>query len=38
MCASHRMLADDQRALDGLLFGRRIVERLLWEEFSPQHA
>jgi len=34
-CSSHRMLTDDQRALDGLLFARRMVERLMREEFSP---
>jgi hypothetical protein len=33
-CASHRMLARDQRAVDGLLFMRRIAERLLAEEFG----
>ena len=33
-CASHRMLTEDQRALDGLLFARHMVERLLREEFS----
>ena len=32
-CAAHRMLAEDQRAIDGLLFGRAIVARLLEEEF-----
>jgi hypothetical protein len=29
------MLLSDQRALDGLLFVRRIVRRLLREEFDP---
>jgi hypothetical protein len=33
-CASHRMLARDQRAVDGLLFMRRIAGRLLAEEFG----
>ena len=38
-CASHAMLVDDQRALDGLLFMRRMAERLLAEEFqvAPDH-
>jgi hypothetical protein len=31
-CAPHRMLAEDQRALNGLLFARRIVRRLSEEE------
>src|SRR5579859_5273078 len=31
-CSSHLMLAYDQRAVDGLLFMRRIAERLLHEE------
>ena len=34
-CAPHRMLIRDQRALDGLLFARHIVVRLLREEFDP---
>jgi hypothetical protein len=33
-CAPHRMLTEDQRALNGLLFGRRMAERLRREEFS----
>jgi len=33
-CSSHRMLLEDQRALDGLLFVRRMAERLRREEFS----
>jgi hypothetical protein len=33
-CGAHRMLTEDQRALDGLLFVRSIAERLLREEFS----
>jgi hypothetical protein len=32
-CASHSMLAHDQRAVDGLLFMRRMAARLLAEEF-----
>jgi hypothetical protein len=31
-CASHHMLNEDQRALDGLLFARRIAGRLRHEE------
>lgn len=34
-CAPHQMLATDQRAIDGLLFARRIAGRLRIEEFSP---
>ena len=41
-CAPHRMLTEDQRALNGLLFARRMAERLRHEEFSrarsPQNA
>jgi hypothetical protein len=33
-CASHTMLAHDQRAVDGLLFMRRMAARLLAEEFD----
>jgi hypothetical protein len=33
-CASHHMLARDQRAVDGLLFMRRMAARLLAEEFD----
>lgn len=33
-CGSHSMLARDQRAVDGLLFMRRMVARLLAEEFD----
>jgi hypothetical protein len=33
-CASHRMLISGQRALDGLLFARRIAERLKQQEFK----
>jgi hypothetical protein len=31
-CAAHVMLRDDQRALDGLLFGRRVANKYLAEE------
>jgi len=33
-CSSHRMLAFDQRALDGLLFVRRLTRRLEAEEWA----
>ena len=33
-CAGHAMLARDQRALDGLLFMRRMAAQLLAEEFD----
>jgi hypothetical protein len=33
-CPPHEMLSSDQRAIDGLLFGRRIAPRLRTEEFS----
>lgn len=33
-CAGHTMLARDQRAIDGLLFMRRMAPRLLAEEFE----
>lgn len=33
-CAPHRMLTEDQRALNGLLFARRMAERLNGEEFT----
>jgi hypothetical protein len=33
-CAGHSMLAHDQRAVDGLLFMRRMAARLLGEEFD----
>jgi len=32
-CSVHSMLAEDQRALNGLLFSRRIVARLRNEEW-----
>jgi hypothetical protein len=34
ICASHSMLVRDQRAVDGLLFMRRMAARLLAEEFD----
>jgi hypothetical protein len=37
-CAPHDMLATDQRAIDGLLFARRIAARLRSEEFNPHPA
>jgi hypothetical protein len=37
-CAPHDMLTTDQRAIDGLLFARRIASRLRGEEFHPQPA
>jgi hypothetical protein len=37
-CAPHEMLATDQRAIDGLLFARRIAARLRDEEFDPSLA
>lgn len=40
LCGGHEMLLKDQRALNGLLFVRRITERLKREEwgetFQPQ--
>lgn len=37
-CAAHVMLARNQRAVDGLLFMRRMAERLLTEEFCLAEA
>ena len=34
ICASHTLLVRDQRAVDGLLFMRRMAARLLAEEFD----
>jgi hypothetical protein len=34
VCAAHQMLVDDQRAMDGLLFGRIIAAHLIEEEFT----
>jgi hypothetical protein len=33
-CAAHCMLVEDQRVLNGLIFARRMADRLLCEEFS----
>lgn len=33
-CAPHKMMHEDQRALNGLLFARRTVERLREREWS----
>ena len=33
-CPPHEMLSSDQRAIDGLLFARRIASRLRAEEFT----
>ena len=33
-CASHTMLLTDQRALDGLIFARRMVSRFRTAEFE----
>jgi hypothetical protein len=35
-CAGHAMLHSDQRAIDGLLFSRRIAARLRNEEFQSR--
>ena len=37
-CAPHQMLTADQRAIDGLLFARRIASRLRSEEFNPAQS
>jgi hypothetical protein len=37
-CAPHEMLSSDQRAIDGLLFLRRIADRLRNEEFNPTRS
>jgi hypothetical protein len=37
-CAVHRMLDYDQRALDGLVFARRMADRLRQEEFARSSA
>ena len=34
VCASHLILIEDQRTLDGLLFAREIADRLREEEFA----
>ena len=38
VCAPHELLISDQRAIDGLLFSRRIAARLRSEEFRPHAA
>jgi hypothetical protein len=41
VCPTHQMLSREQRAIDGLLFMRRMAERLIVEEFSldtPQYG
>ena len=35
-CGPHSMLTTQQRAIDGLLFARRIAERLRSEEFAVE--
>jgi hypothetical protein len=37
-CAAHEMLSSEQRAIDGLLFARRIADQLRREEFYPASA
>jgi hypothetical protein len=37
-CASHRMLINEQRVLDGLLFGRRMADRLKRQEFDDSKS
>ncbi len=37
-CEPHTMLAHDQRAIDGLLFMRRMAVHLLREEFEVEAA
>lgn len=34
VCAPHRMLVEEQRSLDGLLFARRMADRLRREEWT----
>ena len=36
MCAGHEMLHSDQRAIDGLIFSRRIAAGLRNEEFQSR--
>jgi hypothetical protein len=38
VCSAHRMLTEDQRALDGLLFAHRMADRLRYEEFSTSRT
>jgi hypothetical protein len=37
-CSAHRMLVEDQRALDGLLFVRSMAARLQREEFCTDEC
>ena len=37
-CAPHQMLVEDQRALNGVLFGRYLAARLRREEWATQTA
>jgi hypothetical protein len=37
-CGAHQMLVEDQRALNGLLFGRYLAPRLLREEKGSELA
>ncbi|HYW90789.1 MAG TPA: hypothetical protein VFB50_23670 [Chloroflexota bacterium] len=38
-CAAHRMLVEDQRAIDGLLFVRNIASHLRDQELTdPRHS
>jgi hypothetical protein len=36
VCATHRMLTHEPRAINGLVFARRMVERLLLEEWRSK--
>ena len=38
VCTPHQMWCSDQRAIDGLLFSRRMAERLRNEEFQLDAA
>lgn len=37
-CSAHRMMLEDQRALDGLVLERRTVEHWLHSEFNEPRA
>jgi hypothetical protein len=37
-CPPHQMLTEDQRALNGLLFARRLAERLRREEWTAEEV
>src|SRR5438270_11196503 len=37
-CSAHRMIAEDQRALDGLVFARRMSDRLRREECATRRG